>query len=379
MRMCLFTPNFLPNVGGAERMADIIVRGLIERGHEVQVLAVDVHKPAPEVPYAITRYRRPWAQHLRPRALCQTVRKMYRKWPFDLLMALYGYPTGYAAAQVKKELGFKLITNGRGGDLYPNYHGLRKARVAHTIREGYSQADRIVVVSHYLADRIRTIALKPLPPIQVIYNGLDLPQHDQMIVQAKEQAASFASATELGNCRFVLHLGRVCPVKCVHLAVAAVTRLAKVFREKGWRYAIIGEGSDWTNIQAQIVEAGIEDIVYLPGIVTGLEKYWLLGHAQGIVSTSREEGFPVVMVEAMASGLPMLASDIGPHHEVLGGCGAGELFRYPNVDDLTEKLQAMLNEDLSAKRGAALQRREDFSLSQVLDHYETVCHEALES
>ncbi len=377
MRICLFTPTFLPNVGGAERMADIIIRGLIDRGHDVHVLATEVHKPEPDVPYPITRYNRPWAQHLRPTALCKTVRKMHRKWPFDLMMAFYGYPTGFAAARVKNELGFKQITVGQGADLYPNYHGLKKARVASTIRDGYCHADHVIVVSQYLADRVKQMATDRLPPIHVVYNGLDIEQHNQSLAWAKEQASELTSPPELGSSPFMLHLGRVCPVKCIHLAVEAVTRLADLFREKGWRYAIIGEGSDWKNIQKQVAQAGIEDIVYLPGIRTGLEKYWLLGHAQLIVSTSREEGFPVVMTEAMASGLPVLGSNIDPHHEVLADSGAGVLFNYPDVDDLTVKMKAMLQEDLTAKREASLKRSQDFTLATILDRYEAVCLEAV--
>jgi len=58
MRICLFTPTFLPSLGGAELAGDRILRGLQARGHDVQVLCQDHGEPK-GLPYPVTRYRRP--------------------------------------------------------------------------------------------------------------------------------------------------------------------------------------------------------------------------------------------------------------------------------------------------------------------------------
>src|SRR5688500_7636687 len=98
MRICLFTPTFLPLVGGAERDADIVARGLVRCGHEVTVLAREVGGEQPDLPYPVVRYRRPPAQHLLTRLLARPLVKLHRRWPFDVVLAFYGYPNGYAAA-----------------------------------------------------------------------------------------------------------------------------------------------------------------------------------------------------------------------------------------------------------------------------------------
>ena len=68
MRVCLFTPTYLPSVGGAELAGDRILRGLQTRGHNVQVVCQDHGEPG-ELPYPVTRYKRPPAQHLWPEVL----------------------------------------------------------------------------------------------------------------------------------------------------------------------------------------------------------------------------------------------------------------------------------------------------------------------
>src|ERR1041385_403422 len=119
MRICLFTPTFLPSVGGAERMADAIVRGLIDRGHRVSVLGPAAAGPTPPLPYPVLQFRRPPALNLWPEMLCLAVRRAYRLHPFDVMLAFYGYPTGYAGSLLKRRLSYGLVVSARGGDHQP--------------------------------------------------------------------------------------------------------------------------------------------------------------------------------------------------------------------------------------------------------------------
>ncbi len=365
MRVCLFTPTFLPSIGGAELAGDRILRGLQARGHEVQVLCQDHGKPG-ELPYPVTRYRRPPAQHLWPEVLSRHVGRTFRKQPFDVMLAFYGYPTGYAAARVKNKLGFKLVVSARGADLYPNFHALKKPRVKATIRAGYRGADRIISLSDWLDDRLREMAGPGLPPIDRVLNGIDLDAFDGGLKAAKEMASPF----DLTPGRFVLHLARVGPVKRQDLAVEAVGKLAGRFREAGMKYVFVGQGETLDGLRQQVEAMGIGDVVKFLGRQTGANKHWLLRHAHSFVTTSREEGMPNAVIEAVAAGLPVLASDIGPHRELMGLTKAGWTFRFPDVNDLAAQLVKLLEDDLSCYRDAARACREMFSLETMMDGYE---------
>jgi glycosyltransferase involved in cell wall biosynthesis len=389
MRICLFTPNFLPAVGGAERAADTIVRGLIARGHEVMVLC-QRSGPMPDVPYAVRRYRRPPAQHLWPELLAWPLWRAYRAQPFDVLLAFYGYPTGYAASLLKQRLGYKLIISARGGDMYKSFHGLSKPRVARVIRAAYRRADRVIAVSQWIKSRIvevcgdasggncktATEATSGLPPIDTVPNGIDLTIHDRLRDQSRSSPPP-AVSTVLGDARFVLHLATLNPVKGHALAIEAVGRLRETFAQTGLKYVIAGDGQSMPAIRRQVAELGLDGLVVLLGSRVGVEKAWLLDHARFMVTTSREEGMPNVVLESMAAGLPILASDIGPHRELVQDRGWGTLFKDGNVDDLTAQMGAMITQDLDPQRQAALSLRDYYSLNGMIDGFEQSCLAAL--
>jgi L-malate glycosyltransferase len=372
MRVCLFTPTFLPSVGGAELAGDRILRGLQGRGHEVQVLCQDHGEPG-GVAYPVMRYKRPPAQHLWPEVLSRHVGRAFRKRPFDVMLAFYGYPTGYAAARVKDKLGFRLVVSARGADLYPNFHALRKPRVKATIRAGYRGADRIISLSDWLDGRLAEVAGPGLPAIDRVLNGIDLDVFDRELKAAEEIAAPF----DLVPGRFVLHLARVGPVKRQDLAVDAVGKLAGRFREAGMKYVFVGQGEMLDGLRQRVEAMGIGDVVKFLSRQTGVNKYWLLGHAHSFVTTSREEGMPNAVIEAVAAGLPVLASDIGPHRELMGLTKAGWTFRFPDVDDLAAQLVKLLEDDLSSYHDAAKSCRGLFSLETMIDGYERSLNAAI--
>ena len=372
MRICLFTPSFLPAVGGAERDADVIVRGLIDRGHDVHVLAQKLPGKLPKLDYPVTQYRRPPAQHLWPELIGGALKRLHRRWPIDVVLAFYGYPTGYAAARLKGRLGFAVVTTPRGGDLYPKFHALRKPRVLETIRQGYLRSDRIVSISGWLTQRLHEVCGEGLPPIDLVPNGLDVVHHD-----AERDAARQLDAGPIPT-PFILHLARVAPVKQQTLAVRGVDRLRELFERRGLTYAIVGDGNGMEEVRALIAELKLGGIVKLLGTRTGLEKAWLYDRAEFMVSTSREEGFGNVVIEAMASGLPMLASDIGPHRELIGAHGWGRLFACGDVDDLADKMRGMIEDDLSVLRDRALACRQGYTLEAMVAGYEKACRVASE-
>lgn len=381
MRFCLFTPTFLPSLGGAERMADAIVRGLIARGHEGMVLAARPGRKAERnwtsaddarMSYPVRRYRRPPAQHLWPEKLALDVWRAHRARPFDVMLAFYSYPTGYAAGCVHRRLGFRLVLNPRGGDLYHHFNALKKPRVRDVIRAGYQKADRIISISDWLTQRLREVCGAALPPIEKIANGIDLTAHDQSLSEGRAWAPRDDAMRELIGRPFVLHLARIGSAKRHDLAVEALARVRHVFAERGMLYVVAGDGNRAAAVKARVAALGLELLVRFIGPRGGVEKMWLLSHARCMVSTSREEGMPNSVLEAMASGLPILASDIGPHRELIEGRGWGALFESGSVDGLAAKLPGMLEGDLAPMRDAAMALRDQYALTRMIDGYERV-------
>lgn len=373
MRICLFTPNFLPTVGGAERMADALARGLIGRGHDVRVLCQRQHAGNADVPYPVHCYRRPPAMHRWPGFIGRALRRLRRDWPFELVLAFYAYPTGYAAGRFKRELDIGLVISTRGGDLYPDSHLHRKPGVLHAIRAGYRGADRIVSLSGWMTRRLEQVVGEGLPPIHRIANGIDLEQHDARLAAAADHRPAFIDP----GTPFVLHLATLTPKKRHAVAIDAVGQARDAFEAAGAKYLIAGGGQCNDALAAQVRDTKLGDIVKLIGPVEGDDKYWLLGHARFVVSTSSAEGLPNVLLETMASGCPALVSDIEPHTELLAAAPWGRTFATDDRHALAAGLGAMLRDDLWPMRDAAMALRPRYTLDAMVQAYERVCTQAL--
>ncbi|MEZ6190279.1 MAG: glycosyltransferase family 4 protein [Phycisphaerales bacterium] len=204
-------------------------------------------------------------------------------------------------------------------------------------------------------------------------NGIDLEAFDREL----EAASSVEPPFSLTPGRFVLHLARVGPVKRQDLAVEALGKTVDVFRQRGMKYVFVGDGETLNELCAKIEGMGIGDTVLFLGRQTGENKHWLLKHAHAFVTTSREEGMPNAVIEAICAGLPVLASDIGPHRELIGLTKAGRTFRFPDADDLAGQLVGLLKDDLTGYRSAAQDCRAMFSLTTMIDGYERSLNAAL--
>ncbi len=357
-------------MGGAELAADRLARGMMERGHDVVVLTRHIAGTLPDLPYMVSRYHRPPAQHLWPELLAVPLWRTVRRYSCDVVLAFYAYPCGYAAGLLKRRMPFRLIVAPRGSDLYPNYHELKKPRVLSVIRRGYRGADRIVSISGWLTGRLHEVVGPPLPPIDQVCNGIDLDGFDRRIHDSRAAPPPLTVRKP-----FLLHLGRLHPVKRHDVAIEAVARLKALFEQEHLSYVIAGDGEAFDSLRHRVTDHNLNDIVHFIGSRAGLDKAWLFDNARFFVTASREEGMPNVVLEAMAAGLPVLASDIDPHRELIEGKGWGRLFREGDADDMAKTMQWMITADLAMMREKAMVLRNEYTLDRMIDGYERACLE----
>lgn len=376
MRICLFTPTFYPKIGGAERNADLLARELTRRGHFVGILAQWTDGPPPKnLPYPLRSYRRPPKQHLWPATLAWPLWRAYRAWRFDVVLAFWGYPNANAALALRPWLGTPIVASPRGEDLHPDSHLLHKPLVPGHIRRAYQRVDRIIAISGWMGDRARAVTDGQLPPMDVVYNGIDLDATDAL----RDRSRAEPPAEPLMEEPFMLHLARVAPIKRQTLAVRAVAQAREAFERHDMRYAIVGEGRSLPEVRRLIDELGVGHIITTLGSRTGLEKAWLYDHAACFVTASRQEAFGVVVIEAMAAGLPIVASDAGAHRELIADQHWGLLFRRDDAQHMADQLTAMLEADRDMMSATALGLRNRYELPKMVDGYEKACRDALET
>lgn len=196
--------------------------------------------------------------------------------------------------------------------------------------------------------------------LKIIKNAVD--------VAAIQGAAPIASEFTQNNQTFILVVGRLIPLKAVEIVLQAVSLLAEC---GGLRFLIMGEGSQRKALEELIGVLKIGDrVVMLP-----FQSEWWgwLQSADALVSMSRYEGNPNVVLEAMAAGCPLIVSDITAHREIL----TDESASFVPVDNsiaLAAAIKRMLADPDSGRRKADLAKHyvDSLTIQSAADAYEEV-------
>lgn len=160
---------------------------------------------------------------------------------------------------------------------------------------------------------------------KVIYNGINL--------------SSFPSKEEYPSSpRRFLSIGRLYPSKGMDIVAEAFTKIRARKGINNITLDIWGEGQERKLIETIIEKGGLSETVFLRGNMDSryVEKH--ICDYDCVIQASRHEGFGLTAIEAMASGVPTILSDIDGYSEVSKNGEYSTLFRPDNVDNLCEKI-----------------------------------------
>jgi glycosyltransferase involved in cell wall biosynthesis len=226
------------------------------------------------------------------------------------------------------------LHDGRWADFYHRgCNSLAKACVRALLRK----AARVVVLSRHWHDVVR--AIEPATRISVIGNPVAAPL---CAAPLPRPACSVLFLGALHRDKGVLDL-----VKAMPLVLRSVPQA---------RFVLAGSG-DAASIASLARSLGVEHALSLPGWVNGKGKEDLLRHSDVFVLPSYYEGLPVGMLEAMAWGVPVIASRVGGIPDVIEDRVNGLLVRPADAEALGQAIVALLTNDaLRARLREAAQR-----------------------
>jgi len=222
----------------------------------------------------------------------------------------------------------------------------------------YRRADRVVAVSAGVGDDlIRTLRL-PKRSLAVVPNGLDLEAVRRLAAETTDHRWLVDHDVPV-----ILAVGRLATQKAFDQLIEA---FAVLRRTRSARLLILGEGRIRRSLEAQVQALGLQDDVDLPGETSNVFAY--MARADLFVLSSRWEGFPNVLVEALACGCPVVATDCpsGPS-EILDGGRYGSLVPVDDVPALTAAMEATLGAPLS--RDVLMGRAATYSIDAMADAY----------
>lgn len=139
-------------------------------------------------------------------------------------------------------------------------------------------------------------------------------------------------------------------------------------KDKDWLLDIVGEGPEEQLYREKIASYHLEQRVFLHPFTNRIQDYY--SNAQVYVLSSRWEGFGLVLVEAMAHGLPVVSSDLPTSLEIMGAFGL--YFRNGDVEQLAERLHEATIIDWKAKSEEAFTIARRFDRSQIVAQWKEV-------
>ena len=229
--------------------------------------------------------------------------------------------------------------------------------VPYLIGKSYRSADAIVAVSSGVADDLAEATGIPRHSIDVIYNPVVTPE-----VAASARASVDHPWLAPGQPPVVIGIGRLAPKKDFPTLLRA---FAAARGEERARLLILGEGPERSELESLVRSLGLESDVALPGFVDN--PYAYLAHASLFVLSSRWEGLPTVLIEAMFCGTPVISTDCpsGPR-EILCDGRYGTLVPVGDVASLAEAIRAGIRGEI---KPAPAESWRSFELDAVTDRY----------
>jgi sugar transferase (PEP-CTERM/EpsH1 system associated) len=226
-------------------------------------------------------------------------------------------------------------------------------------------------IEHYLGRKVGV----PANRVSQIYNGVDT-QRFRVASASDERRAPLAAAPF--SCESALVVGTVGRLQSVKDQQLLVRALAQAVRERPaarerLRLVIVGDGPLRSELQQAIDAAQIADIAWLAGEQADVPA-WLRA-LDLFVLPSCSEGISNTILEAMASGLPVLATHVGGNPELVEAPATGDLFAAGDAAALAGRLLSALDDPACSKgQGAAGRRRieQHFSLDTMVAAYESM-------
>ena len=369
MRICFLSRRYFPAVSGMSVYARNMTRALAERGHEVVMTSqyredergVGIYGggPPPDEPWMQVHGLRSFGEERADaqtpadfegdtQAMIEEALRHHRQKPFDVVHAQYCYPTGLAALEVSRQLDIPSVVSIQGGD--GHWVGLCCTTHRDAMQAVLNHSTALVIGCRSFADEVVENHGIPLERLTIVPGATNVDQ--------------FKPAQPIGALREpvrLLYHGRVDQRKGVLDFVRSGRQLLDA--GESVRLIISGIGPDADSARQLVSELAMGAQTDFLGAVSYDEAARVYARGDLFVSPTYAEGFSNTILEAMASGLPIVSTrTVGVVDCLEDGVNAA-LVEPGDVDALTRAIQRMVHDDAYRTR---LVRR---AYQDVVDNY----------
>ncbi|NLH06241.1 MAG: glycosyltransferase family 4 protein [Chloroflexi bacterium] len=279
---------------------------------------------------------------------------------------------GFVGRLAARLTGVPVVVHTFHGHVFHGYFGPAKTRLFIELeRLAARGSDVILTISERLRGDLLAYRIAPPEKIRVVPLGLPLDSLRDL------DGLRGGLRRELGvstDTQLVGIIGRLVPIKNHDLFLAAARRVRE--ERPDTHFVIVGDGERRAELEALVQEMGLADAVTftgwrddLPGIYADLDV---------LVISSRNEGTPVSIIEAMAAGVPVVSTDVGGVADVLLGGELGRLTPPSDADALARGIVEALCEGRGPRTEAARTRAfEQYGAARLVEDMRALYRELL--
>jgi glycosyltransferase involved in cell wall biosynthesis len=366
MRICFISRRFFPAISGMSVYAANLLRELVAGGHDVVMISQYRNDPAgsavygggppPAVPgvkvIGLESLGEQEVGHNRPAdfeadlsAMVEAALAEHAAKPFDLVHAQYGYPCGLAALEVSRRLGIPNVVSIQGGD--GHWVGTCCTTHKQAMLAVLGHAGSLIIGSRSFAEEVRDHHGTPLDRFVIVPGATDTerfhPRPDRDIA-------------ELSDVPVLLYHGRVDRRKGVMELIDAFDQLRGAGRKL--RLIVSGIGPDVEAVRSRVAELNLGDDVEMTGHADYFAAADVYRRGDIFVSPTYSEGFSNTILEAMASGLPIVSTNAVGVVDCLTDGSNALLVEPREVDGLAQAISRIVD-DTPLRRRLAHQSLEE--------------------
>ncbi|GAA6174015.1 hypothetical protein NBRC116592_36850 [Colwellia sp. KU-HH00111] len=236
------------------------------------------------------------------------------------VLASWAFPDGLACAWLKIVCKYRLYIQCLGSDV--NVHSKNVFR-RKLLKKSFDLSDGVITVSKALQDEVEKISIKA--NVKTIYNGVNFNK--------------FTLPDEKFNETSLIFIGNIIKTKGVYELLNAAKIMVKSGKE--FHLHMVGNGPEIDNIKAIITSNNLQQNLTIHGTVNHHQVVDLLQKCHALILPSYQEGVPNVIMEALACGVPVVATKVGGIPEVVND-NNGVLINHYNEADIVKGIEKCL-------------------------------------
>ncbi|MEK7401748.1 MAG: N-acetyl-alpha-D-glucosaminyl L-malate synthase BshA [Gemmatimonadota bacterium] len=361
-----------PTYGGSGAVATELGMALAHRGHEVHFITYKLpfrlQGFLPRVHFHEVDVGRYPLFEFPPYDLALAVRmhEVVREHKLDVLHCHYAIPHATSAWITKEMLkadghDIGVVTTLHGTDITivgqdPSYHTITKFSI--------EKSDALTAVSEFLQKETQQAFGCTASRIDVVPNFID-PAVYNRTAHDPDLKKQFD-----GDRKVLMHISNFRPVKRVKDVVQVYAKVNKVVPSV---LVMVGDGPDRQDAEQEARRLGVDASVHFPGKIEQVAP--LLAMADLFLIPTDKESFGLSALEALASGTPVIGTNVGGLPEVVRNGETGMLFPVGDVDAMADAGIALLKDDarwLKMGRAAAADTRARFAMDDIVGRYEQI-------